>query len=461
MANILLQHADVITLDAEGRVLRDAAVAISGGMIVAVGAAPDDFRPDEIVDATGHIVLPGFFNAHTHSPMTLLRGYAEDLPLGRWLEERIWPAEAGLTTDDVYWGALLAAAEMIRGGTVGFADHYFHMDRVAQAVLESGLRANLAWCAFGGDEGELGASLADIARFTEEWQGQGQGRIRTMLGPHSPHTCSPQFLARTAAVAARLGVGIHIHVAETQEQVDCSVARYGLTPVEVLDRNGVLDGPVLAAHGIYLSEPDQAILAARGATVVQCPTCHMKLGMGVTPVPALHARGVNVALGTDGPASNNALSMLQEARQAALIQKLAALDPAALAGDLPLRLATQNGARGLGFGLSGEIRAGCHADLVLIAGDAPRLQPQHDLVATVLYAAESGDVSDVMVAGRWLMRQRRLLTLDEERILHEARRRGLRLAGGPAASAGEPTRRYAGATFPKGEGFFDREPHST
>lgn len=434
MADILLQHADIITLDAHGHILLDADLALSGGMIVAVGQPPADFRAEEVIDVSGHIVLPGFFNAHTHSPMTLLRGYAEDLPLDRWLNERIWVAESGLTADDVYWGASLAAAEMIRGGTIGFADHYFHMDRVAQVVLESGVRANLAWCAFGAEGGEIGTDLAGIARFVEEWQGAGDGRIRTMLGPHSVHTCSPQFLARTAAVAARLGAGIHIHLAETQAEVDRALARYDMTPVQLLEANGALGVPVLAAHGIYLTEVDREILAASGATVVQCPTCHMKLGMGVTPVPALLAAGVNVALGTDGAASNNALDMLQEARHAALIQKLAARNPALLGGDVALRMTTQDGARALGFSLSGVIAAGQAADLVMIDCSFPHLQPQHDLVSNVLYAARAGDVSDVMVAGRWLMRRRALLTLDEERILYEAQRRALRLVRAPAHS---------------------------
>lgn len=434
MSNILIRGADVITLDEAGRVLPGADLALSGGTILAVGQAPADFCADEVIDASGHIAMPGLFNAHTHSAMTLLRGYAEDMPLERWLNERIWAAEAALTADDVYWGAALAAAEMIRGGTVGFADHYFHMDRVAQVVLASGLRAALAWCAFGTEGGEVGADLPGIAGFVEEWQGAGEGRIRTLLGPHSTYTCSPQFLARTAAVAARLGAGIHIHLAETQAEVDRAVALYDLSPVQLLEVNGVLEAPVLAAHGIYLTEVDRGILAAGGATVVQCPTCHMKLGMGVTPVPELLASGVNVALGTDGAASNNALDMLQEARHAALIQKLAGRDAGRLAGDVALRMATQNGARALGFGLSGMIAPGRAADLILIDCSAPHLQPMHDAVANVLYAARGGDVSDVMVAGRWLMRQRTLLTLDEERILYEVRRRAPRLVRAPVHS---------------------------
>jgi len=438
MPNILLQHADILTLDTEGRVLRDAAVAISDGTITAVGETPADFQADEIVDATGHIVMPGFFNAHTHSAMTLFRGYAEDLPLDRWLNERIFPIESALTADDVYWGTSLAAAEMIRGGTVGFADHYFHMDRVAQVAVESGLRANLAWCIFGREEGEIGADLAEIAAFTERWQGAAGGRIKTMLGPHSAHTCSPQFLARTAAVAARLGVGIHIHLAESEAEVERSLALYDLRLVELLEANGVFEVPVLAAHAIHLADFERAMMAAGGATAVQCPTTHMKMGYGVTPVPALLADGVNVALGTDGAASSGRLDMFQEARHAALIQKFSAGDATALPGDLALRLATQNGARALGFGASGAIAPGRAADLILLDCSAPHLQPRHDLAASVLYAASSQDVSDVMVAGKWLLRKRELLTLDEERIRNEVQRRAERLAETPL----RPVRRY-------------------
>lgn len=430
MTQTLLRHADVITLDAEGRVLRDAEVAIVDGLIVAVGAAPEGFAPDETVDSRHHVIMPGFFNAHTHTPTTLLRGRAGGLPVERLFNPRWSGADArfgdlGLTAEDVYCGAALAAVEMIRGGTVGFADHFFFMDQVAQAVVESGLRASLAWCMFGREEGEIGADLGGIAAFVERWQGAAGGRIKTMLGPHSPYACTPQFLARTAAVATRLGVGIHIHVAETQAQVEQALAAYDLTPVELLDRNGVLDVSVLAAHGIYLSDVDRAILADRDVTVVQCPTTHMRLGLGLTDATALLTDGVGVALGTDGALTSGSLDMLIEARHAAMIQKQHWENPDALAGDLPLRLATQHGARALGFAASGEIAPGHAADLILLDCNNSRLCLRHDVVASVLHAAESADVSDVMVAGRWLMRKRQLLTLDEARILDEAERRGL------------------------------------
>ena len=439
MTRTLITRADVVTLDPLGTILRDAQVAIDGQRIVAVGQAPVGFQPDETLDARNHVLLPGFVNAHTHSPMTFERGWAEDLPLDRWFNERVWVVESQLSDEDVYWGAMLAAAEMIRGGTVAFADHYFYMDRVAEAAEQAGLRALLAWCVFG-EDGNIGTDLPGTVDFVQRWQGAAGGRIRTILGPHSPYMCESSFLARTAAVAARLGVGIHIHLAESQQQVANSLAKFDRTPVELLEANGVLDVPVIAAHGIYVNAIDQAILARRGVTVVQCPNCHMKLGMGVTPVPALLAQGVNVALGTDGTASSNDLNMLKEARLAALIQKLHHADPEVMPGDLPLRMATQNGARALGWPDSGVIAPGNLADLILLDCDQPHWRPRHNLVANLLHSAQAGDVSHVMVAGRWLLRDRRLVTLDEERILWEAERRALALVGQDLAVV----RKYAG-----------------
>jgi 5-methylthioadenosine/S-adenosylhomocysteine deaminase len=428
MRRILIRHADIVTLDAAGTILRDSALAVEGERIVAVGQPPAGFQPDETIDATNRVLLPGFVNAHTHAPMTFERGWAEDLPLDRWFNERVWVVESQLTAEDVYWGALLAMAEMIRSGTVAFADHYFYMDRVAEAAEQAGLRGLLAWCVFG-EEQNIGTDLPGTVDFVQRWQGAAEGRIRTVLGPHSPYMCEPVFLARTAAVAARLGVGIHIHLAESQEQVRNSLAKYDRSPVELLETNGVFDVPTIAAHCIAIDEVDQEILARRKVTVVQCPNCHMKLGMGVTPVPSLLAKGVNVALGTDGTASSNDLNMLKEARLAALIQKLHHADPMVMPGDLPLRMATQNGARALGWPDSGSLVPGNLADFILLDADQPHWRPRHDLVANLLHSAQAGDVTHVMVAGRWLMKDRQLLTLDVERILWEAERRAHALVG--------------------------------
>ncbi len=272
MGDILIRGADVLTLDAAGTALRGADVAVSNGLLVGVGAAPDDFKPDEIIDARHHIVMPGLYNAHMHSGTVLSRGVAGPGAPDPWFDLRITRdaqvnqvVRSAMTAEDAYWAALLAAAEMIRGGVTGFMDQYFFMDRVAQAALDSGLRANLAWCTFGDESGEIGGDVASISAFVEDWQGAGDGRIRTSFGPHSAYMCSPRFLARTAAVAARMGADIHLRLAESQEQVDLSMLAYDMTPVQLLDQNGVLDLPVVAANVAYLADFDLEILAtARG-----------------------------------------------------------------------------------------------------------------------------------------------------------------------------------------------------
>ena len=455
MTRIWIQKADVLTLNANGDVLLHTDIAIAEGKIQAVGDVPPDFQPDEIIDGSDHVVTPGFFNAHTHAAMTFERGWADDLPFDRWLNERIWVAESALTPEDVRWGAYLAVAEMIRSGTVGFADHYFYMDEVAQVVEESGLRANLAWCVFGRGAGtEIGKGLDETVAFVQRWQGAAGGRIRTVLGPHSPYACPPDFLEAVAKRAAQLGVGIHIHLSEFRDQLESSLAKHGVTPVRFLEQRGILEQPTLAAHCIWITPEDMDILQARHVTVVQCPNCHMKLGMGVTPVPELLARGVNVALGTDGPASNNDLDMLKEARLATLMQKNHHLDPVALPAELTYRLATQNGAKALGFPESGVIAPGRPADLLLFDFRKPHLRPRHNLLSNIVYSAKSSDISHVIVDGRVLMREGQLTTLDEERILYEAERRAWRMVKQDmrivrAYDLGEK-RRWAGGGEPAG-----------
>nr|MBC7246129.1 amidohydrolase [Chloroflexota bacterium] len=428
MRKILIRNADVITLNENSDVLYRTNIAIADGKIQAIGAVPPDFEADEAIEASDHVVMPGFFNAHTHASMTFERGWADDLPFERWLNERIWVAESTLTAEDVRWGAYLAAAEMIRAGTVGFADHYFFMDEVAQVAEEAGLRANLAWCVFGmGAQTEIGRGLEESIEFVQRWQGAAGGRIRTVLGPHSPYACPPDFLATVAEKAAKLGVGIHIHLSEFREQLESSLVRYGVTPVKFLEQRGILDHPTIAAHCIYLTPEDMDILGVKQVNVIQCPITHMKLGMGVTPVPELLAREVNVALGTDGPASNNGLDMLEEARLATLIQKDHHLDPVILPAELTLRLATQNGAKALGFPESGVLAPGRPADLIIFDFRKPHLRPRHNLLSNIIYSAKSADISHVIVAGRILLKDGVLTTLDEERILYEAEQRAFRM----------------------------------
>ncbi|MDE3088196.1 MAG: amidohydrolase, partial [Chloroflexota bacterium] len=406
-------------------------IAIEGKQIVAIGEAPRDFAADEIIDGRDRVALPAFFNAHAHAAMSLQRGWAEDLPFDRWLNERIWVAESALSEEDVYWGAALAACEMIRAGIVAFADHYFWMDQVARVVDESGMKALLAWCIFGlGAEKEVGgATLERTEDFVREWQNASDARIKTLLGPHSPYICSPEFLQRTVVSANKLGVGIHLHVAESQEQVDTSMRQHGKTPVAHLAWLGVFDVPAIAAHCIYVNDSDISILADKRVTVAHCPKTYLKLAMGIARVPDMLAAGVNVALGTDGPASNNTIDVLESARLTALVQKEARHDPEALPVMQTLKLATQNGARAMGFADSGVLQAGARADVILFDFNKPHLIPRHDLAANVLHSARANDVDYVIADGRVLLRKGALTTLDEDRILREAEKRAFRLVG--------------------------------
>lgn len=432
MTKILIQHADILTLDADDRVLRDANIAIDGAQIVAIGEPPHEFAADEIINAKNHVALPGFFNAHTHAAMTLLRGSAEDLPLDRWFNEGIWRTESALREEDVYWGTALAACEMIRSGTVGMADHYFWMNQVARVVRESGMKALLAWCVFGSDfAAEMGPTTLELTGdFVAEFQNSAGGRIKTMMGPHSPYISTRRALEDAANVARKLGVGCHIHVSESQGQVDNSYKQHGKSPVAYLNDLGIFDNPSIAAHAIYVNDEDIEILRAKRVNVVACPKTHLKLAMHTTRIVDLMRAGVHVALGTDGAASNNALDMLEVAQLAALAQKHDTGDATVLPLLQTLKLATRHGALALGFANSGVLEVGADADLILIDMDKPHLVPRHNLAANVLYSAKGGDVDYVIVNGQVLLRKGELTTLDEEKIMRQAEKRGLEMVSG-------------------------------
>lgn len=415
---ILLKQADVITLDRTDEVLHKVDIAIEDGRILAIGAAPENFAPTETLDLAGYVVMPGFWNAHTHAAMTFTRSIGDDLPLERWFNEKIWVAESGLTEHDVYWGGMLAAAEMIRSGTVGFADHYFHMDRMVRVVASSGLKALLAICNFGKDE--VSRSFDESVVWAKAHQNSLDGRLRTALGPHAPYTCAPEFLSRVGEVAAKEGLGVHIHLAESDQQVQTSLEKHGKTPVAHLHALGLFDVPLLAAHCIAVNEQDMDLMASAGVNPVSCPRTHMKMAMGATPIPSMMDRGIKVALGTDGTGSNNHLNMMESARLALLQQRYTHSDATLLGGDMPLRMAATHGAQALGFTDSGVLKAGNRADLIAIHTQVPHLQPAHSIIGNIVHAAQIGDITHSMVEGQWLMRNRELVTLDMERILAHA-----------------------------------------
>lgn len=434
----LIQNVTALTLDAEDRILPGVELALEDQRILAVGQAPPDFAPDEVIDGRELVALPAFFNAHCHAPMTLERGWAEDLPFERWLNEKIWVAESALEAEDVAWGAALAAAEMIRSGSVGFADHYFWMDRVAEVVTESGMKALLAWCHFGiGDDQEVGGvPFEDTVAFVEAWDGAAGGRIHTALGPHSPYMTPTDVLRRCVAEAERLGVGAHFHLSESSEQVRRSLERHGLTPPAYVAGLGLLDlpRPTLVAHCNAATAEDQALLAAKGVYVAHAPKTYQKLGMEMPPLPEMLARGVRLALATDGPASNSDFNMLEILRLVGLHWKGALLAPEVLPRTQLLRMATQAPAAALGFPESGVLAPGRPADLLLLDTTAPHWIPRHDLAADVVYTAHPGDVAYVWCDGRLLYRKGEFLTLDIERIRWEAERRAFRMVGKPMSS---------------------------
>lgn len=437
----LIHNVTAITLDEGDRILQGAEIAIEDRSIVAVGQATAEFVPDEVIDGREMVALPALFNAHTHAAMTLERGWAEDLPFERWLNEKIWVAESALEEEDVYWGAALAIAEMIRAGIVGFGDHYFWMDQVARVVQESGVKAKLAWCHFGiGKEHELGQkTFEETVTFVERWKGAAEGRIRTAMGPHSPYMDPPEVLRRFAEEAHRVGVGAHFHLSESQEQLENAITRYGVTPVAHVASLGLLDlpEPSLVAHCNVVTRDDLNLLAEKGVWVAHTPKTYQKLAMVVPPIVQMLEQGVNVALGTDGPASNSDLNMLEVMRVAGLYQKEAQTDAEAMPRMLLLRLATQAAAKALGFDRSGVLATGRAADLILLDTTAAHWIPRHDLLAGIVYTAHPGDVAYVWADGRLLYRRGEYLTLDVERIRWEAEQRAFRMVSKPMQSMRE------------------------
>ncbi len=431
MGNILIQGATVLTMEAHDAVFEDGEIAISGDKIISAGprgSVPGEFKADHLLDGSGMVAMPGFINCHTHAAMTLLRSYADDMPLMKWLNEKIWPLEAKLCKEDFYWGTLLCCLEMIKSGTTTFADMYFEMDQVALAVEKSGIRACLS-------RGMIGVApnaqtaIDENVRFVEEWQGKAGGRITTMFGPHATYTCPPEYLKKVVKLAVDHNVGIHIHVAETRDEIDQIKESYGLTPVQYLDDSGVFEVPVLAAHCVHVNQDDIAILKRKKVRVAHCPESNMKLASGISPVIELLNSGVVVGLGTDGAASNNNLDMMEEAHSAALLQKVATGDPMALPAFAALRMATTDGALALGLEDVGVIKPGLKADLILVDFRRPHLYPRHDLYAHLVYAAQSADVDTVIINGEIVMAGRQVLTMNEEEVMTQAQKCADRLVG--------------------------------
>lgn len=425
---VIIKVRAVVTADRENRIFAPGEIEVGvDGRLVYVGPVRSG-QPAagvRVINAEEMIATPGLVNTHNHAAMVLLRGYGEDLPLHRWLEERIWPAEDRLTSDDYYWGSLLAMAEMIRGGTTCFMDMYMGMDRTAEAAAGCGIRACLSrgLSAF---SPTVDKAVAETRSLVKDWHKGADGRITTMIGPHAPYTCPPDFLRKMADLAGELGVGIHIHVGETQKEVVEHQATYKKSQVATLKETGILDHHVLAAHGVYLDDKDMTVLGEAGAAVAHCPTSNMKLGNGIAKVLDLQKHGVTVSIGTDGAASNNDLDMFEEMRLAAILQKGATGDPSVLPAPQVVGMATREGARALGLEkVTGSLEPGLAADIVLVNMAQPHLTPLYNVLASLIYSVHATDVNLVMVDGTILYENGEFTTLDQERIRYEVNRHRL------------------------------------
>jgi 5-methylthioadenosine/S-adenosylhomocysteine deaminase len=387
-----------------GAALDGAAVGVRAvdGVIEAVGREVAAVAGDEVLDASGGVLLPGLVNGHTHAAMTLFRGYGDDLPLMQWLEEKIWPAEAELTHDDVYWGTRLAVAEMLRSGTVRAWDMYWHGDAVAAAVVDGGMRAAVSSVVIDGTDPARGKALRpEIVDQLDAITAAGS-RVTPSLGPHGVYTVSSETLAWIGELARERGIAVQIHCSETEDEVTRCRAAHGVSPVGLLDRCGVLGERTVLAHCVWIDDADRELIARSGATVVTNPVSNAKLAVGtVFCAEAAAARGIPIGLGTDGASSNNSLDLLADAKFLALLQKHARNDPAAMPATEAWAIAT--GARAPALGQSGGVAVGQPADFVVVRDRHGELGPG-DLVNNLVYAATGSVVQHVVVDGRVVVR---------------------------------------------------------
>jgi len=425
-ADVVIRRCTLLTMSDKG-VIRQGLIAIKDGSIIYVGReikAPS-FEADKIIDGSGKIAMPGLINCHTHAAMSLFRSIAEDKELSVWLREVIWPLESKLKPEDVYYGTLLSCVEMIRSGTTCFSDMYFHEDMVAKAVIESGLRCVLSPGIIEAGQKILGRILLrEAVKIAKKYRGDSYGRISVMLGPHALYSCSPQLLRRVSEEAKALNIGVHIHLAESEDDSANIKNLYGKSEVELLNDIGLLRPNLLAAHCIHLSDQDVTLMAKRDVKVVYNPVSNMKLASGIPKVKDLLDAGLTVSLGTDGPASNNSLDMFDTMKFATLLQKAKYRDPRVLPAKKVIEMATIDGARALGLSdFIGSLEVNKRADIILIDAEKPHLTPIHDIYATLVYSARGSDVDTVIVDGKVLMENRNVKTLDEHEIIKKVEER--------------------------------------
>ncbi len=416
MERIIIKNCQYLAYKNKDLTVEKGDILISGNIIEKTGENIDSAGA-RVIDGNNTFVMPGLVNTHTHAAMNLLRSYADDMELKPWLEEKIWPAEENLRGEHVYWGSMLAFLEMIKSGTTTFADMYFFMDDVAKAAVEIGIRGVLARGLIQFTDPD-GKNLQENIELVKKYHKKDDGRITCLIGPHAPYTTSPEYLKKVMEAADENGVGLHIHISETKQEVEDIYKEHGVSPVEYLESLGLFQRHVVAAHCVHVSEKDMDILKKYNVGVCHNPGSNLKLASGIAPVPAMLEKGINVGIGTDGASSNNNLNMFEEMHLTALIHKGYNLNPLILNAREVLEMATIGGARVLGLENEiGSLEEGKKADIIIIDLEKPHLYPKADLISNMVYSAQASDVKTVIINGRIVMENYKLTTYDEKEIL--------------------------------------------
>jgi len=418
----------VVTMDGNGSVLRNGAVAVDQGLIVEVGSAAEiagRFKAREIITGTQRVVLPGLINGHSHAAMTLLRGVADDLALMDWLNNYIFPAEVEFVDAEfVRIGTELACWEMIRGGTTTFVDMYYYPDVIAEVVESCGMRAFVSATVIDQRSPDAEGATDSIEKglgVVNRWKGR-NNRIMPIFGPHADYTLNADQLRATREAANQAGVPVSIHMSESPFELEYSKQTYGMTTIDFFESIGFLDGPTIGAHVVWPTDEEIPILVERKVGVIHNPTSNMKIASGISPVTKMLQAGVRIGLGTDGAASNNDLDMWEEMRLASFLQKVEQMNPEVLSASTVLTMATRGGAEAVGLGgVVGDLVAGRKADLIQVSLDDVHFVPTYDVISHLVYVADEQDVATVVVDGAVLMRDREMLTIDTQRVAREAR----------------------------------------
>lgn len=411
---ILLKDILAALPEGEKDIIRKADLYVEGNRIVSIDEEPKGFQAEKIIEGKDRLAIPGLINCHTHSYMSFMRNVADDLSFMDWLFGTIDPIEQKMTDEDTYWGACLAIIEMMKSGTTCFNDMQMNIHQTTRAVKESGMRAVVCRGLVGSGDDE-GGQMRLRQAFEERDAAKDCDRLSFMLGPHAPYTCDEGYMRIVSEEAKKNHMRIHVHLSESESEIQQIKEKYGCSPIEMAERNGLFDVPAIAAHCVQITESDMEILKAKGVSVVTNPASNMKLGNGFAPVPEMLEKGINVCIGTDGAASNNSLNLFHEMSLLALIHKGVKRTPQCISAAQNFRIATINGAKALGLSEEiGSLEVGKKADIAILNLNTPSLTPRNNLLAGLSYSANGSEVETVIIDGKITMENRRVLTMDEE-----------------------------------------------